>query len=72
MLTTGEMISIIVTCSITDIRDHGDWPGDSELVSISGPLSTWTGEDGRRRAAVRFGAGTLNLHYYDWALANNW
>ena len=22
--------------------------------------------------AVRFGAGTLNLHYYNWALANNW
>ena len=39
-----EMTSIVVTRSITDIRDHGDWPGDSDLVSISGPLSTWTGE----------------------------
>ena len=71
MLTTGE-ITLCVTDSDPDTRDHKDWPGDSELVSISGPLNTWTGEDGRRRAAVRFGAGTLNLHYYDWALANNW
>ena len=54
-----------------DSRDHGDWPGDSELVSID-QYETWTAEDGRRRSAVRFGAGSLNLHYYDWALANNW
>ena len=26
----------------------------------------------RVRGSVRLGAGTLNLHYYDWALANNW
>ena len=26
----------------------------------------------RKRSSVRFGAGTLNLHYYDWALAHNW
>ena len=56
---------------MTDSRDHGDWPRDSELVSID-QYETWTAEDGRRRSAVRFGAGSLNLHYYDWALANNW
>ena len=26
----------------------------------------------RKRASVKFGAGTLNLHYYDWAMARNW
>merc|ERR1711942_504918 len=29
-------------------------------------------EEGKKHAAVKFGASTLNLHYYDWALANNW
>jgi hypothetical protein len=52
-------------------RDFGSWPEDSELVGIEGPLSVWRGED-KMHASVRFGVGTLNLHYMDWALANNW
>ena len=52
-------------------RDFGDWPEDSELVGIEGPLRVWQ-EGTKRQAEVRFGAGTLNLHYMEWALANNW
>ena len=52
-------------------RDFGSWPEDSELVGIEGPLRVWREED-KQHAAVRFGAGTLNLHYMEWALANNW
>jgi len=54
-------------------RDHGSWPEDSELVGIEGPLRVWREEEGGKlHAAVRFGAATLNLHYEEWALANNW
>ena len=67
-----SMVPLSVSDKLANRRDHGAWPEDSELASIEGPLHTWLGEDGRSHAAVRFGAGTLNLHYYNWALANNW
>lgn len=57
-------------------RDFGTWPEDSDinfggLNGVQGPLEVWE-EDGRKHASARFGAGTLNLHYMEWALANNW
>ena len=67
-----SMVPLSVSDKLANRRDHGTWPEDTELVSISGPTSTWLGEDGRKHASVRFGAGSLNLHYYNWALANNW
>jgi len=77
--TQGQNVDYIIAMlplSVSDRfaykRDHGTWPEDSELVNIEGPLNTWVAEDGRQRSAVKFGAGTLNLHYYNWALANNW
>ena len=76
-----------VTDHLGYARDHGAWPADSQLVGIEvntqcsaagqsyqwmqGPLATWS-EAGQTVAAVRFGAATLNLHYYAWALKHNW
>jgi len=65
------MLPLEISDHLAYARDHGAWPGDSDLVYIEGPLDIWE-EEGKKHAAVKFGASTLNLHYYDWALANNW
>merc|ERR1711915_1134827 len=76
--TSGNNVDYVISMIPQEIsdhlayaRDHGNWPEDSELAFIEGPLDVWE-EDGKKHAAVKFGASTLNLHYYDWALANNW
>ena len=38
---------------------------------MEGPLDVWE-ENGIKRASVRMGASSLNSHYFDWALKNNW
>ena len=38
---------------------------------MEGPLDVWE-EHGIKRASVRMGASSLNSHYFDWALKNNW
>jgi len=65
------MLPLEISDHLAYARDHGSWPEDSDLVYIEGPLDIWE-EEGKKHAAVKFGASTLNLHYYDWALANNW
>jgi len=65
------MLPLEVSDHLAYARDHGDWPEDSELVYIEGPLDIWE-EEGKKHASVKFGASTLNLHYYDWALEHNW
>jgi len=74
----GRNVDFIIATIPLEVSDHlayardlGTWPEDSELVGIQGPLSVWE-EDGKKHASARFMAGTLNLHYMDWALANNW
>merc|ERR1711970_1026704 len=76
--TSGNNVDYVIAMLPLDIsdhlayaRDHGSWPEDSELVYIEGPLDVWE-EEGKKHASAKFGASTLNLHYYDWALANNW
>merc|ERR1711970_1155516 len=76
--TEGQNVDYVIAMLPLDIsdhlayaRDHGSWPEDSELVYIEGPLDVWE-EEGKKHASAKFGASTLNLHYYDWALANNW
>jgi len=76
--TAGHNVDYVVAMLPQEISDHlayardqGAWPGDSDLVYIEGPLDVWE-EEGKKHAAVKFGASTLNLHYYEWALANNW
>jgi len=64
------MLPMEISDHLAYARDPGTWPEDSELVNVEGPLSIWE-EDGEKKAAVRFGAGTLNKHYVEWALANN-
>ena len=41
------MVPLSVSDKLANRRDHGSWPGDTELVSIEGPTHTWLGEDGR-------------------------
>jgi len=65
------MLPLEISDHLAYARDHGSWPEDSELVFIEGPLDIWE-EEGKKHASVKFGPSTLNLHYYDWALANNW
>jgi len=67
-----SMIPQEVSDHLAYARDFGTWPEDSELVFIEGPLRVWKGEEGGMKAAVRFGAATLNKHYTEWALAHNW
>merc|ERR1719312_1421259 len=76
--TAGHNVDYVVAMLPQEISDHlayareqGSWPEDSDLVYIEGPLDVWE-EEGKKHAAVKFGASTLNLHYYEWALANNW
>ena len=42
-----SMVPLSVSDKLANRRDHGSWPGDTELVSIEGPTHTWLGEDGR-------------------------
>ena len=48
-----SMVPLSVSDKLANKRDHGSWPGDTELVNIQGPLNTWLGQDGRTHAAVR-------------------
>jgi len=75
----GQNVDYVIAMLPQEVSDHlayarnmGSWPEDSELVSIEGPLREWKDEKGAKKAAVKFGAGTLNKHYTEWALANNW
>ena len=52
-------------------RDNEGWEEDTDLVFVEGPLDVWE-EHGKKVASVRMGSSTLNSHYFDWALANNW
>merc|ERR1719244_1368259 len=54
--TQGHNVDYVVAMLPLEISDH----------------LAYAREDGKKHAAVKFGASTLNLHYYDWALANNW
>ena len=43
---------------------------------MEGPLDIWEEKNQKgekvKKASVRMGASSLNKHYFDWALANNW
>ena len=61
-----------VSDQLSYARDREGWEDDyEELVFMEGPLRTWE-ENGVKKATVRMGASSLNAHYFDWALKNNW
>jgi len=72
---TLEYVLAMVPQEVSDqlsyAREHEGWENDTDLVFMDGPLDVWE-ENGIKRASVRMGASSLNSHYFDWALKNNW
>ena len=60
-----------VSDQLSYARDTEGWEEETDLVFVEGPLDVWE-ENGKKVASVRMGSSTLNKHYFDWALANNW
>ena len=64
-------LTYLVSDQLAYARDSKGWEKETDLVFIEGPLDVWD-ENGKMVASVRMGASTLNRHYFDWALGNNW
>ena len=67
---TSVFIFVTVSDQLSYARDHEGWENDTDLVFMEGPLDVWE-ENGMKKASVRMGASSLNKHYFDWALKNN-
>merc|ERR1719367_667047 len=64
------MVPQEVSDQLSYARETEGWENDTELVFMEGPLEVWE-ENGMKKASVRMGASSLNSHYFDWALKNN-